>query len=108
MIEQLFNEICQIYDTVKDKYGVDVMGTTPVEVRAAFEFDHRVYPKYNTEKEFYDVVIYLPVTVTLDMESKNRYKFKRKGGSRVIHDYTIAEIRNPVNGKIHHYEVSGR
>lgn len=108
MIDQLFNEICQIYDTVKDQYGVEVLEATPVEIRAAFEFDHRIYPKYNTEEEYYDVIIYLPVSASLDMETKNRYRFKRKGGTRVIQDYIISEIRNPLTGRIHHYEVNGR
>jgi len=84
------------------------MESTPTEMRAAFEFDHRVYPKYNLEQERYDVVIYLPVEANLDVETKDRYRFKRKGGVRVIQDYEISEIRNPRTGRVHHYEVNGR
>jgi hypothetical protein len=105
MFTLLMNDICQIYETTKDYNGQPVTEATPTEIGAAFDYDHRTYPKYNTEMEVYDVVIYLPPEADLDMNDANRYRFQRKGDTRLLQDYEIEAVRDHMTGAIHHYEV---
>ena len=104
MIGMIYNSTCLIYETYTDNNGMSVVGT-PVEVRAAFERNKRIYPKYNEEMVVYDTLIFLPASTDLDVESLSRYVFQEKGRTKQLSDYEIEEITIQRTGRVHHYEV---
>ena len=104
MINTCYNAVCYIYESYTDHNGMAVTGT-PTEVRAAFERNHRTYPKYNEETVIYDTIIFLPPSANLDIETNDRYVFQEKGHTKKLIDYEIEEIKHQVTGVLHHYEV---